>query len=85
VASIDETRMVPDLTKMQKIALLLAFYHSPIGAARNAAWEFFSADRPFNDDTVFEMLAWIINGVDENRLNWTDALLFMQGVRGDEN
>lgn len=58
------------MTKMEKIVLLLAFWHSPWGAAKAAAWEWLTYDRPYEEETLFQSISYIINGVDDRRLEW---------------
>lgn len=60
------------MDRMQKIALLMAWYALPWGAAKGQSWEMFSRDKvSLTEEGVFTVISWIINGVDDKRVNWS--------------
>lgn len=67
-----------EMTKMQKIVLLLTFHFSPWGAAKGLMWEEFSHDQPYTEDTVLSFFGFIVNGVDDSRMEWEALAPFIE-------
>lgn len=63
----------------------MAFWTSPPGAAKNAMWEDFSNDRPGDEDVLLKFIGYIVNGVDEPRMNWRALEPFKQELIGENN
>lgn len=82
-----------NLTKLQKIVMLLTWYTTPRPEELvRPEWEAFTKGRliPPEDETILTYFAWIINGIDEKFLNWAaladfaDQMAHAFGVAIDE-
>lgn len=74
------------MTKLEKIVLLLT--HWTVGNAiepdvHEYRWARFTAGREATEDTLMELFGYIINGVDETRMDWTAFKGFMETVSKD--
>lgn len=58
------------MTKMQKLVLLMSFWFSPWGAGKSEEWEWLTGDKPYDEDTLFTMIAFVINGIDDKFIKW---------------
>lgn len=65
------------MTRMEKVVLLLTFWFSPWGAAKGATWEWLVDDKmEFAEDSILTIMGYIINGVDEKRIDWQALEVF---------
>lgn len=73
--------MMSPLTKLEKIVLLLAFYTSPVGAAKHATWEFYTDDKlELSEDSVINIIRRIVNSTDEKAVDWSALDWFLESL-----
>ena len=58
------------MTKMQKLVLLMTFWFAPGGDIKKMQWEDFTGGKPLDEDTLFTVIAFVINGIDDKYVNW---------------
>lgn len=66
------------MTKLEKLERFLSFWFSPWGAAKGARWESFSRDMDFSDHRAECICTAILEGEDENYVNWSALESFSQ-------
>lgn len=66
------------MTKMQKLVLLMTYWFSDHGAAKMASWEAFTQDKPYTEETLFDIVGFIVNGIDEKRVRWGELDWFIE-------
>lgn len=68
------------MTKMQKLVLLMTFWFAPGGVIKEDMWTDFTGGKPFDEETLFTVIAFVINGIDDKFVNWPVMDVFIEDM-----
>lgn len=70
---------MPD--RISKVAVLLSFY----ATADEEAWKEFSPDYPMTEDGLMTIIGFVVNKVDDKRVDWAALVPFVAIALGHDN